>query len=74
MPAGRQTKQLYARGVSSTSCVTHYWIPPASRYAQAIFAGADLFRKLESAPVQGDGRRCQVITGPNMGGKSCYTR
>lgn len=24
--------------------------------------------------LQADGRRCMIITGPNMGGKSCYTR
>ncbi|KAL4431011.1 hypothetical protein ABPG75_006267 [Micractinium tetrahymenae] len=24
--------------------------------------------------LQVDGRRCMIITGPNMGGKSCYTR
>jgi len=52
---------------SAQVCVTRGRHPILETTIQDAFVPND-------TELQGGGRRCHIITGPNMGGKSCYIR
>ena len=82
MAAARALAQLDVVGTLARHAVEHHWVRPTltARPGIEIIKGrhpvveTTIESYVPSDCRLGDGRRCLIITGPNMGGKSTYMR
>ena len=81
MAAARALAQLDVVGTLARHAVEHHWVRPTltARPGIEIIKGRHPVETTIESYVPsdcrlGDGRRCLIITGPNMGGKSTYMR
>ena len=76
MAAARALAQLDVVGTLARHAVEHHWVRPTltARPGIEIIKGRHPVVETTIECRLGDGRRCLIITGPNMGGKSTYMR